>query len=212
VLAEILDQIRIWVENVILAMGYPGIAIVMLIENLFPPIPSEVVMPFAGFLVADGRMSFPGIIIAGTIGAGIGAVALYYLGTKVDEEWLRSVFNKYGKFLLLSEKDLDKTMESFDNHGELYVLFGRVIPGVRSLISIPAGFKGMEFKKFLVYTILGTIAWNLLLGTAGYILGRNWERVLEVLSTYETIVYIAIAILVIGFIGYRLHKRGKAEH
>jgi membrane protein DedA with SNARE-associated domain len=102
-------------------------------------------------------------------------------------------------------------MESFDSHGELYVLFGRVIPGVRSLISIPAGFKGMQFKKFLVYTILGTIAWNLLLGSAGYVLGRNWERVLEVLSTYETIVYIAIAVLVLGFVSYRIYNRRKDD-
>jgi membrane protein DedA with SNARE-associated domain len=209
--AVILDQIRLLVENIIVALGYPGIALVMLIENLFPPIPSEVVMPFAGFLVADGRMSFTGIILAGTVGAGVGAIILYYLGMNVSEQWLRRIFHQYGKYLLLSEKDLDTAMNSFDRYGELYVLFGRVIPGVRSIISIPAGYKRMKFGKFIVFTLIGTIIWNILLGSAGVVLGQNWEQILNVIAAYETIIYFILAVLVFGFAVHRLWKVTKEE-
>jgi membrane protein DedA with SNARE-associated domain len=209
--AEILDQIRIIVESIIVTFGYPGIVLVMLAENLFPPIPSEVIMPFAGFLVADGRMTFLGIILAGTVGAGLGAVVLYYLGMKVSERLLRRIFRQYGKYLLLSEDDLDKTMDSFDRYGELYVLVGRVIPGVRSIISIPAGYKRMKFGKFILFTLIGTIVWNILLGSAGVVLGRNWEQILNIISAYETIIYFVLAVLVFGFAWHRIRKLKKGE-
>jgi membrane protein DedA with SNARE-associated domain len=210
-LAAILDQIRIWVEAIILALGYPGITLVMLIENLFPPIPSEVVMPFAGFLVADKKMTFIGIIAAGTLGAGMGAIIIYYIGMKVNEFWLRSILRTYGRYLLLSEKDLDKSLRLFENYGELFVLFGRVIPGIRSIISIPAGYYRMKFSKFIFYTLAGTIVWNLILATSGYVLGNNWEQVLELLSTYETIIYIVIMSLIAGFLISRIFDKQKNE-
>jgi len=205
-LITILDQIRIFIEQAILSFGYPGITAVMFIETVFPPIPSEVVMPFAGFLVADGRISFLGIIFAGTIGAVGGAVLIFYLGLSMGEEPTRAWFRKYGRFVLVNENELDRAMVIFERYGKVMVLIGRMIPGVRSLISLPAGIKNMGWGTFLFYTIIGTTLWNTILAGGGYYLGEHWERILELLDSYETVVYAVLGLFVIYWVGRKIYQ------
>jgi membrane protein DedA with SNARE-associated domain len=203
-LAELLDQIRIIIEEVIRGLGYPGIAIVMLLENLVPPIPSELVMPFAGFLVADRSMTFVGVVIAGTIGSGLGALFIYYLGRELRYDRVRDLVERYGKFLLISLEDFEKVNREFARHGKWYVLAGRLIPGVRSLISIPAGMNEMPLGNFMIYTLAGTVGWNSLLAGAGVILGSEWETILGVIAAYENILGAIFIMILLVFIARRL--------
>lgn len=200
----LMDQVRDWIQVIMQALGYPGIALIMLVENLFPPIPSELVMPLAGFLVADGTFSFPGAIIAGTLGSVLGALALYYIGMLAGEPLVRPFFRNYGKWFLLSEDDLDRSLVVFRQHGDIMVLLGRVIPLIRSLISLPAGMNRMPLPRFLLLTTLGSAVWTTLLTVAGYILGANWERVVEFISQYQRLVLGALALGVIIFVVRRV--------
>jgi membrane protein DedA with SNARE-associated domain len=203
-MAEILDQIRIWIEQIISAMGYPGITFVMLVENLFPPIPSEVVMPFAGFLVVDGRFSLPGIILAGTLGSVLGALVIYYIGLWSNERVVRRFIRRWGKYFLLSEDDLDRALNVFDRYGEIIIFVGRLIPIIRSLISLPAGMQRMSMPKFLLFTTMGTAIWSGILGYAGVLLGENWEEILDIVDRYEKATAAVLIVLVVVFVGYRL--------
>lgn len=203
-MAALLDQLRIVIEQVIRSFGYPGITAIMFIENIFPPIPSEVVMPFAGFLVSDGIFSFIWVITAGTLGALIGAVAIYYLGYRMGEEGTREWFRKYGKYILVSEEEFSQALEIFNRHGKVMVLIGRIIPGVRSLISIPAGIKNMGWKTFLLYTVIGTTIWNIILAGGGMLLKSQWQQILAWLDQYQTIVYIIFGALIVYWVGRKL--------
>jgi len=142
-MAAFLDQIRIFIEQIIQTLGYTGIAAVMFAETIIPPIPSEVVMPFAGFLVASGKRSFLGVVLAGDIGAMIGAMLIYYLGYLWGEERVRQLFIKYGKYVLVNVDELDGAIKLFERYGKAMIFFGRMIPGIRSVISLPAGIKRM---------------------------------------------------------------------
>jgi len=193
-------------EQSILLMGYFGIGLVMFIENIFPPIPSEIVMPFAGSLAAKGQLTFTGVLISGTIGAVAGATALYYLGVWLEASKIRTWFGQYGRFLLMSEADFDQAMVTFDKNGKKMVLVGRVIPTIRSLISVPAGLGEMRIATFLFYTTLGTIVWNIILAYGGFLLGQNWEAVLDWVTRYETAIWVALAILAIYFVYRRWRK------
>ena len=209
-----LNQIATWValiiETIVLTLGYPGIALVMLIENLFPPIPSELVMPFAGFLAAQGKMDFTLVIISGTIGAVLGAIALYYFGMWADETIIRRFVRRWGKWFTISETELNIALTFFMRRGEAVVFFGRLIPLIRSLISIPAGMRRMNFGRFLLFTSIGTSLWNLALTLAGSVLGANWKYVLSFLGTYQNVTVAVLGLGVLGFIGWRLwQKRSK---
>lgn len=208
-MAELLDQMRIWVEQAILTMGYFGIALVMFIENIFPPIPSEVIMPFAGSLVAKGELSFTGVMIAGTVGAVGGAVAIYYIGVWIEESKIRDWFGHYGRYLLMSEADFDRAMETFDNNGKQMVLVGRLLPTIRSLISLPAGLEEMRVAPFLLYTALGTVVWNIILAYGGFLLGQNWEAILAWIGRYEITIWVGLGILAVYFVYRRLRDRAQ---
>lgn len=204
-MAEILDVISENIQQIIEALGYPGIALVMLIENLFPPIPSEVVMPFAGFLVAeDSDMTFAGIVIAGTIGSVVGAAIIYWIGVWADEPIVRSFVRRYGRFFLLDEGDIDRALNVFARYGEIIVFVGRLIPIIRSLISLPAGMQRMPFLRFMVFTTLGATIWTAVLSYAGYILGENWEEVLEIVDKYQNVTLVVLVIAVVVWIVNRL--------
>lgn len=194
-------------EQVIRSTGYPGIAFLMFIENIFPPIPSEVVMPFAGFLVNKGEMSFLGVMIAGTIGAALGATAIYYIGIKLGEKRLRDWVDRNGKYLLMSESELDRSLDTFNDHGKKMVLFGRLIPTIRSLISIPAGLEKMNLSIFLLFTLLGTTIWNLFLAGGGVYLGQNWERILTWVDQYSYVIYAILGLLLAYYIYNQVQKR-----
>lgn len=214
-MAEILDQLSVIIREIIMALGYPGISLVMLTENLFPPIPSELVMPFAGFLVAEARLSFVGVMVAGTLGAVAGATALYYVGVWLDEPVIRRFVRRFGRYFLISEEDLDRALAFFDRYGELVIFFGRLIPIIRSLISIPAGMNRMPLLKFLVFTTLGATIWNTILTVGGWWLGANWEQIIGYIKQYERLTLVALALAVVVFVVVRvrnlLSKRAAAN-
>jgi membrane protein DedA with SNARE-associated domain len=200
----LMEGLRSWIQTIMETLGYPGITLIMLVENLFPPIPSELVMPLAGFLIVNGTFSFPGAIAAGTIGSVVGAICLYYIGMLAGEPLVRPFIRTYGKWFLLSEADLDKSLDVFTKHGDIMVLTGRVIPLIRSLISLPAGMNRMPFLRFVLLTTLGSAVWTTLLTVAGYILGANWGVVVEFISQYQKVVLTLLAIGVIYFVVRRV--------
>ena len=205
-LGMILDAIKTWTESVISTMGYPGLTLVMFLENIFPPIPSEVVLPLAGNLTNAGRFTMFGVIFWGMIGALIGALVFYYLGKWFSEDRLRRLIEKFGKWALLDVDDFDHAVEFFKKHGQLTIFFGRMVPIVRSLISIPAGMAEMNLPVFCFYTILGTSLWNFVLAVAGRILGKEWPLVVEWVGTYQNVVLVLVAILVAVFVFTRVRR------
>ncbi|MDZ7719851.1 MAG: DedA family protein [Balneolaceae bacterium] len=166
-----------WVKNIIESIGYPGIAFLMILENIFPPIPSEVIMPFAGFVTEQGELNFFGVIVAGTFGSVLGTIPFYYLGLKIGEDKIKSWAQKYGRWIMLSPNDIDRATRWFERHDASSVFICRLIPGIRTLISIPAGVARMNFFSFISLSVAGTTIWIGLLTYFGQILGRNYHRV-----------------------------------
>jgi membrane protein DedA with SNARE-associated domain len=187
----------------------------MFVENVFPPIPSELVMPFAGFLVGRGEMSFVGVWLAGVIGSVLGALILYFIGMWAGDTLVRGFLRRYGKWFTTSEADYDRALRFFERYGSAVVFFGRLIPIVRSLISLPAGADHMPLPRFLLFTALGSAIWSGALAYAGVVLGENWEQVIEFVDDYQslTIVVLAvIAVLLVGaFIYFRMRGRRLPE-
>jgi membrane protein DedA with SNARE-associated domain len=186
-----------WIKSTIDSIGYPGIIVLMIIENVFPPIPSELIMPFAGFLSGEGKLSFVGVVIAGTIGSVIGALPLYYVGRKVGSERLNSWADRHGRWLMLSSEEIERARGWFRQHGAAAVFLCRLVPGIRSLISIPAGIERMNLVTFLLLSALGTGTWAGLLAYLGRTLGRSYEKV----GTYVgPASYIVIGSLIVGYV------------
>ncbi|NJL86472.1 MAG: DedA family protein [Leptolyngbyaceae cyanobacterium SM1_1_3] len=187
-----------WVTNTIASMGYAGIVFLMFLENVFPPIPSEIIMPLAGFSVAQGKLNLALIILSGTLGSILGALPWYYLGYTVKAEKLERWADRYGRWLTLSSQDVQHVTRWFERRrGNLAIGLGRLVPGIRTYISIPAGLTRMPMLPFLLYSTLGTLAWVGFLSLMGYVLGANYERVKEVLGPISGIVWI---LLIGGFI------------
>ncbi len=184
-----------WVIGIISSTGYFGIVLLMFIENVFPPIPSEVIMPLAGYMVAQGTLTMAGVVLAGMAGSVLGALPFYYLGHKLGERRLKDFADKHGRWLALSRKDIERSNLWFDRHGGTTVLFCRLIPGIRSLISIPAGLAGMRLWPFLAYTAAGTGVWAALLAYVGYFLGSNFTEVGEYLDPVSWFVFGVLAII-----------------
>ncbi len=166
-----------WIQNTMTSLGYPGVALLMFAENVFPPIPSELIMPLAGFTAGRGDLSFVGVVLAGALGSLLGQLPLYYLGRWVGEDQLVAWADRYGKWFTVSGKDVRRADDWFDTHGHKTVFFARLVPGVRSLISIPAGLSEMHLPTFLLYSALGTGLWALILASLGAILGENYDAV-----------------------------------
>ena len=166
-----------WVMRMMSSAGNPAIVLLMFIENVFPPIPSELIMPLAGYMAGQGRLALAGIIIAGTIGSVLGALPLYAAGRKVGEKRLKELADRHGRWVTVSSDEIHQARKWFDRHGGLAVLFCRLVPGVRSLISIPAGIARMNLAAFLAYTLVGSAVWAGLLAWLGYVLGSNFRQV-----------------------------------
>lgn len=195
-----------WVIRTIESTGYLGIIFLMFLENVFPPIPSEVIMPLAGFMVAEGKQNLIGIIIAGTVGSVLGALPLYYAGFFLGEERLQQFADKHGRWLTISRDDLERAKKWFNRHGGLAVLLCRLVPGVRSLISIPAGIARMNVASFLFYTALGAGIWTALLAFAGYLLGAKFAQVGEYLNPASYVVFGAIVIIYVKRVLTQKHR------
>ncbi len=208
-LSHLLDSVAMWVQNIIRAMGYPGLGIVMFLENVFPPIPSEAVLPMAGWLAfeKEGNFTLWGVTLVGAIGSVSGALVFYGLGYWFGEQRVRELVRRYGKWMLLTEADFDTALDWFARYGEHVIFFGRMVPIVRSLVSIPAGIAGMNLGRFNLYTAVGTALWSFLLALAGYLLGKNWPLVMDWVGRYEKIVLVLVVGAVIFFVVSRLRQR-----
>lgn len=194
-----LDVVIDWVISLTETLGAPGVGIAILLENLFPPIPSEIVLPLAGFTSSLGTMNVYAAFVWATIGSVTGALLLYWLGAAVGAKRLRRIADW---MWLVDPGDVDKALSWFDRFGQWSVLFGRLIPGVRSLISIPAGVARMNLLKFGLLTLLGSAVWNALLIGAGVWLGESWDVVSTVVERYSSVAYAIIVIVLVALVGY----------
>lgn len=206
----VLGDVGQLVLDVIGALGYAGLALLLVAENLFPPIPSEVVLPLAGFLVGRGDLNLWGAIFAATFGSVAGAVVLYALG-----RWGgRRLVLRYGRWLRVDEKSLEQAEGWFRGYGEWVVLGARVVPLARSIVSIPAGTAKMPLPRFVVLTTIGSAAWNGILIGAGVALGANWDRVGGWVGSYSNVVLVvaaAAAALFLVWWHFRRGERGKKD-
>ena len=185
-----------WVLAVMEKLGYLGIAFLMFLDNIFPPIPSEIIMPSAGYTASKGDLSLIGVIIAGSAGSLIAAMILYWIGRKIPEQHLFTFIKHYGKFLRIRVTDLEKALGWFNQHGYKIVFFGRMIPAVRSLISIPAGMSKMPFGKFMIYSAFGTVIWTTFLAFLGYHLSED-QALMSLIMQRASYIILAIVILYI---------------
>lgn len=201
-----LDNITQVARDAVTSAGYPGIFAAMVAENLFPPIPSEVVLPLAGFEVDAGDLNFILVVVAATLGSLVGALILYAIGLYGG----RPLTLRWGKVLRVSAKDLDRAEDWFDRWGDWVVLFARVIPIARSLVSIPAGMMRMGLVRFIALTTLGSLVWNLILVYAGKQLGANWEDVTNAVERFGLPLRIAVVLLLLAGLWWLLRRRRAA--
>ena len=206
-LGELIDTVVVWAQSVVSTMGYPGLVLVMFLENVFPPIPSEVILPLAGSLALEGRFTLLGVTIVGSIGSVAGAAVFYAVGYMFGEQRVRVLLQRFGRWFMLSEADFDRALEWFDRYGERVIFFGRMVPIVRSLISVPAGIAGMNLPVFGAYTAVGTAMWSFLLAFAGYLLGKSWALVSKWVSRYEKVALVILVLVVVVFFARRILQR-----
>lgn len=186
--------------------GYIGVFLLIAIENIFPPIPSEVILLFGGFMTTYSKLNIVLMIIFATLGSLIGAIVLYYVGKILNKERLKKIVSgKIGKILRLKNSDIDKADQWFDTKGNKTVFFCRFVPIVRSLISIPAGMSEMPMVKFIVYTFCGSLIWNTVLIRLGHTLSDNWSIMLDILDKYK-IIAIVIMLCIFIYVLYRFYK------
>jgi len=200
----VLDGLVDWVTSVVESLGYWGVAGLVALENLFPPIPSEVILPLAGFVSVEGEASVVGMVIAATVGSMVGAYALYGIAAAIGPMRLRGLVARYGRWLGLDEGDLDNSEQWFDRRASTAVLVCRCIPLMRSLISLPAGLRRMPLVPFTLYTLVGSLIWNVLLIGAGYLLGEQWHKVEQPLEFLQKVVLVAIGVGVAWFVWRRI--------
>ncbi|BAP35965.1 hypothetical protein AS4_10250 [Acinetobacter guillouiae] len=196
-----------WIISIMEQLGYFGIALLMFLDNVFPPIPSEVIMPSAGFAASKGQLLLSGVIIAGSIGSLVAAALLYWVGRKIPNQSLFNWVDRYGKYLFIKSEDVKKALDWFEKYGHRVVFFGRMVPAVRSLISIPAGMSHMPFWKFMLYSSVGTIIWTTFLACVGYYFGNNIELMQQIFSRVGYVIITIVLILV----AYFFYKKSKAR-
>ncbi len=196
-----------WIISIMEQLGYFGIALLMFLDNVFPPIPSEVIMPSAGFAASKGQLLLSGVIIAGSIGSLVAAALLYWVGRKIPNQSIFNWVDRYGKYLFIKSEDVKKALDWFEKYGHRVVFFGRMVPAVRSLISIPAGMSHMSFWKFMLYSSVGTIIWTTFLACVGYYFGNNIELMQQIFSRVGYVIIVIVLILV----AYFFYKKSKAR-
>lgn len=199
--------------DIINKFGYIGITLLIAVENLFPPIPSEVILTFAGFATTISKITVIGTILASTLGSVLGAIVLYFIGRFLSEERIdKIVSGKLGKILGLDKEDIHKAFSWFESKGKFAVFFGRFIPIVRSLVSVPAGMSKMLITPFLILTTIGSFIWNTVLIILGKFAGESWNRIAEFIGGYSDIVLIGfILAFVLGIAAFYLKKTGMVK-
>lgn len=199
-----------WLVSLMKTIGAPGVGLAILIETIFPPIPSEVVLPLAGFAATEGHMSALAAFIWATAGSLVGAWILYWLGSSVGVQRLRSAADR---IWLVEGTDVDRAMQWFTRFGDATILIGRVVPGIRSLVSIPAGVERMHLAKFTVLTLIGSAVWNGVLIGLGMLLGENYHRVSDTIDDFSTLIYVLCAVAAVRtlILLVRRDRKRKAE-
>ncbi|MCL3817086.1 DedA family protein [Aeromicrobium wangtongii] len=197
-----------WTVELMDKLGLLGAGLAVGMDNLFPPIPSEIILPLAGFAASQGTFSLAGALVATTLGSVTGAVILYWLGAIFGRDRAALVFEKVP---LLKVSDMEKTEAWFLKHGSAAVFFGRMVPIFRSLISLPAGVEKMSFPLFLALTTLGSAIWNSIFVVAGYRLGRNWDRVEPYADAFQKVVILAVLVVIIGFVVVRVREMRRSS-
>ena len=208
-MTALLDGLKDLLLGIVETLGYPGLALLSLLENLVPPVPSEFVLPFAGFLVAADRLNGPLVLLATAVGGFVGTTAFYWLGRQLGDAKVRAFIGRYGRFVLLQGADYDQALKFFQKHDVKVVFWGRFVPGIRSLISLPAGVARMPFGPFALFTLLGTALWSSALLLAGYLLGARWELVLDVVDRFELVLWAVVFALLAAWVVWRLRARAR---
>lgn len=203
------DGIAEWATGLMETLGAPGAGIAIALENLFPPLPSEVILPLAGFTASQGQMSLWEALVWTTIGSVVGALALYWIGAALGRD---RVVVLAEKMPLMKVSDIERTESWFAKHGAKTVFFGRMIPVFRSLISIPAGVNRMPLATFTLFTTLGSLTWNTIFVLAGYVLGENWALVEGYVGIGSKVVIGLVVLAIVVFIWVRLAERRKGRH
>lgn len=204
---EILRPLVEFITSVISSLGYGGIFFLMILESALIPIPSEIIMPFSGFLASTGKFGSVGVILAGSLGNLVGSVITYYLGIRLG----RAFLIKYGKYILFRVHHLVWTEQLFQKYGDKISFVGRLLPGVRTYISLPAGIGKSNFIKFVVYTLVGSIIWNSLLTYAGIQLGRSWQHIDKYSGYLDIIAVVATAVFIVWIVYSKTRNRGKGN-
>jgi len=203
-MADLMKNLADWIQQIVLTVGYPGIAFVMALENILTPIPSEFVLPFAGFLIARGQLDFVLTIVFATLGVVGGGLFWYILAYKGGIAVAHAATDRWGKWIGINRDQIDKAVNWFGRRGDLIILLGRLVPIFRTLVSIPAGAAKMPMPRYLALTLAGSVLWNVVLTLAGYWLGEQWENVLDIVRRYESLVTIALAAAVGGYVLFRI--------
>ena len=205
-LEQIVAVLAAWIMGVISSLGYSGVVLLMAIESACIPLPSEIIMPFAGFLVFKGEMTLWGVALAGAFGCVVGSIPAYYLGMYGG----RPLVEKYGKWVLISAKDLNWADQAFAKHGEIIIFIGRLLPAVRTFIAFPAGVARMNMTKFISYTFVGSLIWCYLLALAGFKAGENWESLKVYFHEFHYVIAGAGLIFVVWYV--RRHFKEQANY
>ncbi len=195
-LEKLIAMIATWIMGVISTMGYGGIVLLMAIESACIPLPSEIIMPFAGFLVYKGELVLWLVALAGAVGCVVGSIPAYYVGMWGG----RPLVEKYGKYILLSKHDLDLADRLFAKHGEIIIFVARMLPAVRTFIAFPAGVVRMNMSKFIIYTFVGSFIWCWLLAFAGMKLGQNWESLEVYFHEFHYVIVAAGLLFVVWYV------------
>ena len=215
-----LGDLATWVQDVINQFGYFGVALLVVVENVFPPIPSEIVLPFAGFVAQQGAgvvtaaesdTTVIGMMIAATIGSVVGALILYFVSAAIGPDRLRAFVEKFGKWFGVKSSDLVRAEAWFDRRSVVAVLVGRCVPLIRSIVSIPAGFRRMKLSSFVVLTALGSAVWNIALIGAGAVLKDQWDRVGDYVGIFQWVVVAAIIVALARLVLSRIKRRNTSK-
>ena len=200
-----------WITEFMSEFGYLSIFLLVALENVFPPIPSEVILTFGGFLTRSTEMSVVGVVLFSTLGSIAGAVILYGVGRLLSVDRLERLVDRYGKVLRVKSSDLERARRFFLRYGNKAVFLCRMVPLVRSLISIPAGMSKMRFSFFLLFTTAGTLIWNMVLVVAGALVGDQWENILAFMDLYSHIVYIVLGVVLAAAAVFFLVRRRRRK-
>lgn len=199
----ILTPIINWIIDVISGMGYSGIVVLMAIESACIPLPSEVIMPFSGYLVSTGRFNIHLASFAGAFGCAVGSTVTYWVGYFGG----RAFIEKWGRFILIRKEELERADRWFEKYGSSAAFFSRLLPIIRTFISLPAGISRMNFWRFLLYSFVGSIPWCYLLAYIGLVMGENWENIREIFRKFDIFIVVILALILIWWLVVRLRKR-----